>query len=152
MKENHYRNGMVSVDNDDYIFSFKINQAKKRGKKIDYTKVQKLFLSHVIGAVDFYDDLAVKTIGRSPKHVILLHEMDATVMFLDTLVSELRAQGWRIISADEAFTDPLYFEQPKNTYANNGIIAQLALERTGEKKGYIQFEEVKSELDRILGL
>lgn len=31
LKENHYKNAMVSVDNDDYIFSFKINQAKERG-------------------------------------------------------------------------------------------------------------------------
>lgn len=152
LKMNHYRNGMVSVDNDDYIFSFKINQAKNLGKKFDYFKVEKLFLAHVVGAVKFYDDLAVKTLGYSPKHVLLLHEMDATVMFLDSLVKELWAQGWKIVSAQEAYHDKLYSYLPKNTYAGNGIIAQLALEKTGMRVGYHQFDQIKDEIDKILGV
>jgi len=152
LKANQYRNGMVSVDNDDYIFSWAINQAKDQGKKIDYKKVEALFLKHLIGAVGFYDDLAVKTLGYSPKHVILLHEMDATVMFIDSLVKELRKNGWKIISAKDAYQDKLYLEQPKNIYANNGIIAQVAMEKTGEKIGYNHFDEIKAELEKILGL
>jgi peptidoglycan/xylan/chitin deacetylase (PgdA/CDA1 family) len=152
LKVNQYRNGMVSVDNDDYIFSFKINQAKEKGKKIDYKKVKKLFLEHVIGAANFYDELAIKTLGRSPKHVILLHEMDATVIFIRPLVEELRKQGWKIISAEEAFTDKLYLELPKNTYANNGIIAQVAMEKTGARIGYNHFDGIKVELNKLLGL
>jgi len=150
--ENHYRNGMVSVDDADYLFSFKINQAKQRGKKIDYTRVKQLFLNHMLGAANFYDALAQKTLGRSPKHVMLLHEMDATVLFIDSLVTELRKQGWTIISPEEAFKDPLYFEAPKNTYANNGIVAQLALEKFGARIAYDKFDELKAELNRILGL
>jgi peptidoglycan/xylan/chitin deacetylase (PgdA/CDA1 family) len=152
LKANGYRNGMVSVDNDDYIVSWAINKAKKTGKKIDYKKVEKIFLDHLLGAVEFYDDLAVKNLGYSPKHVILLHEVDATVMFVDVLVTELRQRGWKIISAKEAFGDKLYLEQPKNTYSNNGIIAQIALEKTGEKIAYNHFDELKAELVKVLGL
>lgn len=152
LKANQYRNAMVTVDNDDYIFSWAINQAKDQGKKIDYKKVEALFSKHLIGAVGFYDDLAVKTLGYSPKHVLLLHEMDATVMFIDSFVNELRKNGWKIISTKEAYQDKLYLEQPKNTYANNGIIAQVAMEKTGEKIGYSHFEEIKAELKKILDL
>ncbi len=152
LKDNHYRNAVVSVDDDDYIFSFEINAAKNRSKKIDYKKVQALFLRHMIGAVDFYDNLAVKTLGYSPKHVLLLHEMDATVMFLDSLVKELHQRGWKIISAEEAYQDKIYFEQPQNTYANHGIIAQLAMQKNGERNAYDHFDEIKSELKKILGL
>jgi peptidoglycan/xylan/chitin deacetylase (PgdA/CDA1 family) len=152
LKNNQYRNGFVSVDNDDYVFSFKINQAKRLKKKIDYKRVENLLVQHVAGAAAFYDDLAVKTLGRSPKHVLLLHEMDATVMFLEPLVKGLRNQGWTIISAAEAYDDEVYLEQPKNTYANNGIIAQLTMEKTGQRLGYYTSEKIKAELDRILGL
>lgn len=148
----HYRNGMVSIDNDDYIFSFKINQAKSRGKQIPYDKVKQLFLSHMLGAVAFYDTLAQKTLGRSPKHVLLLHEMDATVLYIDSLIKELRRRGWKIISPAEAFQDPLYSQAPRNTYAGNGIVAQIAYERTGRRQGYDFFEKTKIKLDRILGL
>ncbi len=147
-----YRNGLVSIDNDDYFFSSKIKLAKSRGKKIDYKKVEVLFIEHLLGAVNYYDDLAKKTIGRSPKHVLLLHEMDATVMFLGALVRELRRQGWKIISINEAFTDEIYLEQPKNTYSNNGIIAQIATEKTGKDHRYTHLEIVKVELKKILGV
>lgn len=152
MKTNGYRHGAVSVDDDDYLFSFKMNRAKERGKKIDLSKVEALFVSHLVGAAEFYDALAVKTLGYSPKHVLLLHEMDATVMFLEPLVKELRKRGWKIISAEEAYGDKLYLEQPANTYGNNGIISQIAFEKTGDRAGYGEFERLSAELDRILGL
>lgn len=152
LQANGYRNGMVSIDNDDYIVSWAINEAKSERKKIDYKKVEQLFLNHLLGAVEFYDNLAVKQLGYSPKHVILLHEVDATVMFIDSLINELRKRGWKIISANEAFEDKLYLEKPKNTYANNGIIAQVAMEKTGEKLGYNHVDELRAELKKILSL
>lgn len=151
LTENHYRNGMVSIDNDDYIFSSKINEAKAKGKTIDYTKVQKLFIEHIVGAVNFYDALAIKTIGYSPKHVLLLHEMDATVMFIRPLIEELRKHGWKFIGTNEAYKDKIYLEQPKNTYSDNGIVAQLATEKTGERLSY-NSDTLKTELNKILGL
>jgi len=150
--ENRYRNGSVSIDNDDYIFSFKINQAKARGRTIDYKKVEVLFLKHLIGAVNFYDQLATKSLAYSPKHVLLLHEMDATVMFIDSLVKALRNDGWKIIGIDEAYKDKIYLRQPKNLYANNGIIAQIKLEETGKQIGYYNFDTIKDELDEVLGM
>ncbi|MBC7691153.1 MAG: polysaccharide deacetylase family protein [Methylotenera sp.] len=63
----HYRNGLVSVDDDDYLFSSKINQARKRGRKIDYSKVKSLFIRHVTGAVEFYDALANHRSTRARK-------------------------------------------------------------------------------------
>lgn len=152
LKVNNYRNGMVSVDTDDYIISWAINKAKDEGKKIDYKKIERIFLKHLLGAVEYYDQLAVTNIGYSPKHVILLHEVDATVMFIDSFVKELRKKGWKIISANEAFEDKLYKETPKNTYANNGIIPQITLEKTGEKMAYNNFDELKSELVKALKL
>lgn len=152
LKEHGYRNGSVSLDNDDYLFSFQINKARELGKNIDYQKVQQLFLRHMLDAINFYDSLAEKFLARSPKHVLLLHEMDATVMFLDSLVTKLRQQGWKIISPSEAYQDPIYTQVPSNTYANNGIIAQLALEVTGEKFWYPDFEKIRAELNDILGI
>ncbi len=109
-------------------------------------------MNHLLGAVDFYDELALQYLGYSPKHVILLHEVDATVMFIDSLVKELRNRGWKIISAKEAFQDKLYLEQPKNTFANNGIIAQVVMEKTGQRIAYNHFDKLKAELIKALGL
>lgn len=151
LKENHYKNAMVSVVDDDYLFSAKMNDAKAKGQNIDYDKVQKLFIDHIMGAVNFYDDLAIKNIGYSPKHVLLLHEMDATVMFIRPLVEELRRQGWTIISAEDAYKDKVYTDELKNTYSDNGIISQVYMEKTGENIGYNEIVTIMPELDKALG-
>lgn len=117
LKRNRYRNAMVSIDNDEYLVSDRINLAKEAGKTIDYDKVRELFLRHVLSAVEFYGDFAVKNLGHSPKHVLLLHEVDATVMWVEDLVDLLRRKGWTIISIEEAYKDPLYLTFPKNIYA-----------------------------------
>ncbi len=98
------------------------------------------------------DDLAVKILGRSPKHVLLLHERDITVMFLEDLVAEIKKQGWKIIDAAEAFEDPMYSEQPVNTYAGTGIVSQLAFEKTGEKKICYNFKSLKKRIEYYFAL
>lgn len=152
LKANSYRNAMVSVDTDDYLFAFKLNEAKKKNLSIDYKKVEELFVKHIVGAARFYDDLARETLGYSPKHVLLLHENDANVLFLEAAVKALRSEGWKIIGTEEAYKDPLYKMAPQSTYANNGIIAQVNHDKTGLKKGYFVFEDLDEELDQILGL
>lgn len=154
LSRNNYRNGLVSIDNDDTIVTDRIIKAKEQGKKIDHKKVEKLFLKHILSAAEFYEKLAVKNLGYSPKHVLLLHEIDGTVLYIDSLVKELRKNGWKIISAKEAYEDPLYLKNPKNTYAGNGIIAQMVYEKSGQKPkiGYYKWDELEKDLDKLLGL
>lgn len=152
LKQNGYRNGMVSADNEDQFFSAQVNQAKKLGKKIDYKKVKKLFIDHIVTSLECDDKLAIKTLGRSPKHVMLLHERDITVMFLEELTAEIKKRGWKIIDAVDAYQDKMYLEQPQNTFAGYGIVSQLAFEKTGEKTVCYDFKALKAKLDKTLGL
>ncbi len=152
LTKNHYKNGYVSVDDDDYLYSFKMNQAKKQGKVVDLKKVEELFLANVLGGIEYADNLAREVLGRSPKHVLLLHEMDATVMFLDKLVLQLRKNGWTVIKTIEAYKDPIYSEIPKSLYAGDGLIAQLKYEKSGKKQGYQRYNKAEETLNRALNL
>lgn len=151
LNKNNYRTGDVSIDNDDYYFTTRVNDARKAGKSIDMKKIEALFLKHLVEAAEFYDQLAVKTLGYSPKHVMLLHERDVTVTLLEPLVQALRAKGWTLISAEDAYKDPMYSQKPRNTYANNGLVAQLAMEKTGQRVAYDGYKTAKAELDKLLG-
>jgi hypothetical protein len=82
----------------------------------------------------------------------LLHEGDATALFIEATVKALRKDGWEIISAGEAFQDKIYSEQPKNLYTNAGIIAQLSKEKTGQENGFDGFKKFRAELKGIVGL
>ncbi|MBO9668508.1 MAG: hypothetical protein J7501_17050 [Bdellovibrio sp.] len=140
------------LENEDPFFSNRINEAKKQNKKIDYEKVKNLFLRHIIDGVEFYDKLATETLGRSPKHIILLHDKDATVLFIEDLVHELQKRGWTFVDAAEAAKDPLYSMKPKNVMSTYGILAQVVYEKNGSFKPYYDFDHLKIDLDSTLGL
>jgi hypothetical protein len=83
---------------------------------------------------------------------LLLHEVDSSVLFLEPLVAALRANGWSIISAEDAYTDPLYKEAPEHLYSGAALVAQVAAQRTGKIHSFGDFDELRAQLHKILGL
>jgi len=146
LKGHGYRNGYVSIDNDDYVFSWALQKAKKQKKHINFKNIERLYVEHLIGAVEFYDQLSKETLGYGPKHVLLLHENDSSALFLDAFLTALKKRKWRLISTEEAFNDNLYSENPVNTYSNNGIIAQVAFEKSKIRTSYNKFDELRQKL------
>ena len=47
-------------------------------------------------------------------------------LFLDDLISMFKSKGWRLINAEEAFTDPVFLEKPNVLPAGQSIIWGLA--------------------------
>ncbi len=150
LKDHSYRNIPSSIDNEDPIFSAKINEAKAKGKNVNYEKLKPLFIEHILAGAEYGERLALENLGYSPKHIILLHQKDATVLFIDDLVKELRQRGWTIVSAVDAIEDPLYRMEPKNTLSTFGILAQIVKEKTGEFQPSYDFVRLSKELDKVL--
>jgi len=123
-----YINGYVTVDNYDYYLEFLYQQALKENKKINYDLLQELYIEHLWESIQFYQNIALKTLGRSPKHVLLLHENDLAALFLDDLISFLRGEGWLIISPEEAYKDPIAQHIPKVLMNGQGRVAAIAKE------------------------
>ena len=111
-----------------------------------------LYVETLVDTANFYDRMAVDTLGRSPAHVLLLHETDIAAMFVDDLAVALRADGWKIVSIDEAYRDPIAADEPDTWFLGEGRVAALAQvkgadprklvhERTDEKVLARLFEE-----------
>ena len=152
LKEHGYRNLPGSIDNEDPVYSSAIQEARAQGKKIDFDKVKAVFIDHIVEGAEFAEKLSQDVLGYSPKHIILLHDKDATVLFLEDLVAELRQRGWTFISAAEAIKDPLYSMEPKNLQSNYGLLAQVAYEKQGKYTTYFDFKKMRAHLKDILGL
>jgi peptidoglycan-N-acetylglucosamine deacetylase len=101
------RNGYVTVDASDWNMENLTIAATKAGKPINMAALRDYYVTLHVEATDFYDGLARQTIGRSPAHVMLLHETDMAAMFIGDLVAALRKDGWEIITADKAYRDPI---------------------------------------------
>jgi peptidoglycan-N-acetylglucosamine deacetylase len=101
------RNGYVTVDASDWNMETLTIAATKAGKPINMAALRDYYVTLHVEAADLYDGLARQTIGRSPAHVMLLHETDMAAMFIGDLVAALRKDGWEIITADKAYRDPI---------------------------------------------
>lgn len=121
-----YGIGYVTVDNFDWYIDSLYREAVKNGDLVNREKLGKLYVETLWQAIQFYDDLAVKTLGRSPKHVLLLHENDLAATYVGDLIRHIRAQGWTLISPEEAYQDPIAVATQDLAFSKQGRIAALA--------------------------
>lgn len=123
------KNGYVTADGSDWHLEQLTVDAVRAGKTIDMAKLRRLYVSSQLSGVAYHDELARLALGRSPAHVLLLHETDLAAMFIGDLVAELRRQGWTIISADEAFRDPIGKIAPDVPFSSGTNIGMIAWQR-----------------------
>ncbi len=123
------RNGYVTVDGNDWHLEQLTIDAAKVGKPMDMGALRRLYLQMHLSAVDYHERMARGTLGRSPAHMLLLHETDLAALFIGDLVTELRRDGWTIISADTAYRDPLGKAFPDVPFAAGTLTGSLAWEK-----------------------
>jgi len=100
-------NGYVTVDASDWWLEQAAIEAKAAGHAIDMAAFRDLYVESHVEAAAFNDGLMRRTLGRAPVQVMLLHETDIAALWIADLVKALRADGWTIVTADEAFADPI---------------------------------------------
>ncbi len=122
-------NGYVTVDGADWNLEALTIAARDSGKHMDMKALRELYVETMVGAANFYDGLARRTLGRSPAHMLLLHETDLAALFLPALVDALRRDGWQIITADEAYADPIAKAAPNTPSAQGTRIEAMAWEK-----------------------
>lgn len=123
------RNGYVTIDGSDWHLESLATRAVAANKPIDMAALRALYIETHVGAAEFNSDLAQRTIGRFPAHVLLLHETDLAALFIPDLVAALRKAGWTIVTADEAYSDPLITAMPDVASAQGTLTEALAWEK-----------------------
>ena len=124
------QNGYVTADGSDWHLEALTVDAKRAGRAMDMAALRKLYLQSQLGGIAYHEALARRTLGRSPPHVMLLHETDLAALFIADLVAELRKDGWTIITADEAFADAeLAAAMPMVPHTSGTLTGMMAWER-----------------------
>ena len=129
LKARGLRNGYVTVDGADWHIEMLTQEAARAGKTMDMAALRDLYVRAHVEAANFNDALARRLLKRSPAHVLLLHETDIAALFIEDLVAALRRDGWEIVTADRAFSDPLRREMPDAPDANGTLLSQIAQAR-----------------------
>ncbi|MDZ4870289.1 MAG: polysaccharide deacetylase family protein [Alphaproteobacteria bacterium] len=144
----NYAQGYVTVDNYDWYLNALANDAKKAGKTVDQTALRDLYVETLMDCVKFYDDVAVKALGRSPRHVLLLHENDLAAQFIGDLVAALRKDGWTIVTPTAAYEDPIAKIAPDTLFLGQGRVAAIAHTAGMKPAELVPESEEESVLDK----
>ncbi len=134
LRDMGYKNGYVTVDNYDWYMDSLLQKALANDKQVDYNALRNAYITILWESIVFYDNIAHKTLGRSPKHVLLLHENDMAALFIDDLIEHIRLQGWKIISPQEAYEDPIACTIPDVLFNGQGRVAAIAKSKGWDEK------------------
>ena len=139
-------NGYVTVDNYDWYMARLAAEIVEGGNEPDIDGLRDVYVELLVDVVEFYDEIALDTLGRSPKHVLLLHENDLAALFIGDLVQGLRDNGWKIISASDAYTDPIADMEPETLFLGQGRVAALAVDKGRELRDMVHLTEDEEQL------
>lgn len=120
-------NGYVTIDTFDWYLDNLYQKAIEEGREICLPALSRLYVHMLVDAANFYEQIAQETIGRSPAHTLLLHENDIAALFTVDMVKALQDDGWLIITADEAYADPIAQIAPETLALGAGRVAAMAV-------------------------
>lgn len=149
LKSHGYRHAYVTVDNYDWYLDSLLQSALKAGKRVRRGRLCRAYADMLEDGIAFYDAIAQRALKRSPKHVLLLHENDLAALCLGKLVARLNDRGWKILSPEEAYRDPISSREPDTLMLGQGRVAALAHE-AGLPGPFVTKWEEESEIEAEL--
>jgi len=130
-----YSNAYITLNNYDWYIENLFQAAVNEKLTLDFERMRQFYVQVLMESIEYYDEMAQTYLGRSPRHVLLLHEMDISALFIGDLVDELRRRGWKIITPEEAYQDEIAKYQTRRVLRfNPGRIGEIARDK-GQKKG-----------------
>jgi peptidoglycan/xylan/chitin deacetylase (PgdA/CDA1 family) len=150
LKKRGLLSAYVTVDTYDWYMDGIFQEAIAAGKKIDFDRLRNAYVDLLSDSIEFYDEVAVKELGRSPRHVLLMHENDLAAMYLGDLVARLRKNGWKIISPELAFRDPIASVEPDTLLLGQGRVMAIAATKgyTGPRRRWEDEKKLQQEFER----
>lgn len=143
------RNAYVTIDNYDWHLDALASAARREGHRLDMDALRDLYVETLVDTAAFYDRMATETLGRSPVHILLLHETDLAALFVDDLAAGLRRAGWDIATMDEAYRDPIAATEPDTWFLGEGRVAALAQIAGREPRTLVHPRTDEAELSRL---
>ena len=133
----------VTVDTYDWHLDGLFQTALKEGQPVCMAALGELYTSMLVDAANFYDEATRTYLDDVPAQVLLLHENDIAAHFVTDLVEALEADGWDIVTADEAYADPISTVLPDTRFLGMGRVAAMTMlaGKPGREFSYLAVEE-----------
>lgn len=153
LKSKSYHQGYVTIDASDWYVDERLRARLTKDSKADLKPYRDFYLKHMLARAEFYNDLAKKVYGKEIKNTILVHHSLLNALFLNDLMQMFQDKGWKLISAEQAFKDPVFQLQPDIVPAGESLVWASAKE-TGKYEKLLRYpgedgDYEKDEMDKL---
>jgi peptidoglycan-N-acetylglucosamine deacetylase len=128
MQAHAYRNGYVTIDASDWAIDERLRRRLAMNPGANLSAYRDFYLEHIVSRADYYDSLAQQVLHRPIRHTLLIHANLLAALYLHDLLETLKAHGWKLIDAQEAYRDPVFSRTPNIVPAGESLIWALAKE------------------------
>ena len=108
MRSKGYRNAVVTVDNQEWVFAAAYAAAKRRGDRALVYRIVPAYTAHIDTSFGYYEQLSQRLFQRQIPQVLLLHANELNADHLGDVVRAIRARGYRFVSLRSALQDSAY--------------------------------------------
>ena len=122
LKEHGYRIAQVTMDFEDYLWNAPYARCmdKKDEKSIAWLKESYLKTAREYLKLD--QEMSRQIFGRNIKYVLLMHIGAFDAVMLPDLVAQMKKDGFKFISLEEAESDPAYLSDPDVGLVDGGTL------------------------------
>ncbi len=125
-----YRNGYVTIDASDWYIDGRMIDSLKANPHYDCRPFAGFYIKHILDHVVFYDSLAAQAGLTNITHILLLHHSLLNAIYLDTLIIALKGAGYKIVSAESAYSPQNYIvHRPNVIPTGESIIWSISHEK-----------------------
>jgi len=103
-----YATAPVTIDNNDYVFSFIYARAKARGDAATMRRVSEAYLTYMETIFEFFERLSREALGYEVRQTLLIHASALNADHFDDLAAMMKRRGYTFVSLGRALADPAY--------------------------------------------
>lgn len=116
----NYVLGVVTMDNQEWVYSSVYARAKARDDRAVMAEVMAGYLAHLSESVEYFERLSQERFGRNIPHVLLLHANALNADGIEDVVRLLRERGYEFESLGSVLTDEAY-SSPDHYIGERGL-------------------------------
>lgn len=104
-----YRIAPVTINSSEWVFALAYRRAiAAHAPEVTLQRVRDDYIAYMQAELGYYEQRSVALLGHEVPQVILLHASELNADACTTLLSAIRARGYRFVSLAEATADPAY--------------------------------------------
>ncbi|MCK9628617.1 MAG: polysaccharide deacetylase family protein [Bacteroidales bacterium] len=108
LKEHGYKVAPVTIDNDDYLFALAYKKASDVKDTILMSRIGFDYIDYMEKKLHFYERQSVALFGRKIPQILLIHASLLNAVYLDSLASMYKRNGYEFADMDTALRDEAY--------------------------------------------